>query len=73
MLARYITQTRETDKDYLELKRAQFKAEIENSYALESKLRALWKDTDYLPHVIYTLLDPDRIDCLRRNMERLVK
>ena len=73
MLARYILQTKETDANYLEQKKNKFKEEISNSYELEVKLRALWKDTDCLPHVIYTLLDPDRVDCLRRNMECLFK
>ena len=73
MLARYILQTKETDANYLEQKKNQFKEEISNSHKLEAKLRALWKDTDCLPHVIYTLLDPDRVDCLRRNMECLFK
>ena len=33
-------------------------------------VRALAEETEYEPHVIYTLLDPDRLDCLQRSLSR---
>lgn len=69
--SRYLLESPEEDEAYREEKAAQFREELTILGALEDEFRALFRETDYKPHIIYTLLDPDRIDCLRRNMESL--
>ena len=35
---------------------------------MKGEFTQLFRETDYEPHVIYTLLDPDRLDCLYRKL-----
>lgn len=71
MLSRYLLESGEDDPAYRREKTAQFRDELASLQELEEEFRALFRQTDYTPHIVYTLLDPDRIDCLRRNMQSL--
>jgi len=70
-IARYILQTQETDSQFLLKKKKQFNRELKSLDGVESELQKFWLKTDYFPNAIYTLLDPDRFDCFRRNIQRL--
>ena len=45
---------------------------VEDLRALEITLRAFHRETDYHPHTIYTLLDPDRVACLAKDLWQLL-
>jgi hypothetical protein len=45
---------------------------VEDLRTLEITLRAFHRETDYHPHTIYTLLDPDRVACLAKDLWQLL-
>lgn len=71
MDARYLTQSTENDEAFRCERRKSFSSQLSALLELEEQFSVLWAKTDYAEHVIYTLLDPDRIRCLRRNLMSL--
>ena len=70
LLTRYVTETKEEDEEYRREAGERARAELAKIKRLEREFRALAEETEYEPHVIYTLLDPDRLDCLQRSLRR---
>lgn len=69
LLTRYVFETsdsRETQA-YREKRREQ-RAAVAALAGWERRLRAMASETDYLPHTVYTLMDPDRMGCLYRKL-----
>lgn len=73
LAARYILETKEQDKIFLEKVHEMYSNSLEELKKLKDKLDSLWEETEYKEHVIYTLLDPERIECLIGDLERNVK
>lgn len=74
LTTRYLCETEEPkDSDrYLEVLSG-VSDRLHALYEMKLRLRNFYTMTDYHPHTIYTLLDPDRIDCLWNDLsERLV-
>lgn len=71
LLARYLQESNEIDEAYRAEKKKQLEQELAAMEVLEGDFRVFFNSTDYKPHIVYTLLDPDRIECLRRNIRRM--
>ena len=70
ILARYVTESKEGDAQYSAYAEEQCRRSVDNLKVLEKELRELFLNTSYHPHTVYTLLDPDRVRCLYRDIER---
>lgn len=70
LLTRYVTETEENDEEYRREAAERARSELAEIKRLEREFRALAEETEYEPHVIYTLLDPDRLNCLYRSLRR---
>lgn len=70
--ARFILAAPEDESEHMDEVFNLFRSAIQGLQEEEVKLRTFFTDTDYHPHVIYTLLDPDRICCLRNDLQELV-
>lgn len=71
--ARYLCETEEPKdgSQYLKIQGGVV-ALLQTLHEMERRLRDFHATTDYHPHTIYTLLDPDRVDCLWKDLsERL--
>lgn len=71
LTARYLVENKEEEPGFEALCRKQYAGYLEELGTLENELRSFWTDTDHAEHVIYTLLDPDRVSCLRYNLSTL--
>lgn len=69
--ARYLMESQENDDIFRKRCRDSFKSHLSSLSDMEADLRSFWNDTCYKENVIYTLLDPDRVDCLIRNLHSL--
>lgn len=49
-----------------------FQSSMKELSAMSVELDSFWKNTEYRPHIIYTLLDPDRIRCLYDDLKEVV-
>ena len=74
LLCRYVLETKEdrNNERYRDIVQDACRA-VEDLQALEITLRAFHRETDYHPHTIYTLLDPDRVACLAKDLRLLLK
>ena len=72
LYARYILSTEEKDKGYLDSVRRMYSDNLCKLHELKEQLDTLWMDTEYDEHVIYTLLDPKRVECLIDDLERSI-
>lgn len=74
-LTRYVTETTENrhSEQYRQAKEILLPESLENLHKMESGLREFHRDTDLHPHTIYTLLDPDRVSCLYRDLQRHIE
>lgn len=45
------------------------KQQLEEVDRMKESLQSFFYETDHTPHIIYTLLDPDRLECLKQNIE----
>ena len=72
MLARYVLETKESSASsyYMEKRRELTKA-IETLGRWEPRLCSMMTETNYYPHTVYTLMDPDRVRCLYRGLRKL--
>ena len=71
LFARYIKETEEERRgEYWNWINSSFRERIEDLKREEEHLILLRKKTNYHPHVIYTMLDPDRVNCLRNDLEK---
>jgi len=65
LLSQYLKETKEDrETGYYDEKQRQWQSEMKALQKWEKTLRTLGEETDYTPHTIYTLLDPDRVSCL---------
>lgn len=71
LTARYLLENKEEEPGFEALCRKQYAGYLEELETLENELRSFWADTNHAEHVIYTLLDPDRVSCLRYNLSAL--
>lgn len=71
-LTRYVLETSEdrAQDQYLQAKEQLLPKSLQTLEKMEGELHQFHKSTDFVPHVIYTLLDPDRVSCLRRDLIR---
>ena len=70
LLARYVIETEEPrDSGYYEEKKTQLEKALSDLISLAPVLREFASTTDYRPHTIYTLLDPDRVECLYNDLK----
>lgn len=66
--ARYLKETKEErDGFYLETQK-ELSACLGELDEMEARLRRFFEETSFHPHTIYTLLDADRVSCLRENI-----
>lgn len=49
------------------------KRAVEELKQMETELRDFGRETDERPHIVYTLLDPDRVRCLWKDLEKRMK
>ena len=73
LMLRYLKETEETDEEYRGLISEWLWKELEEIQKLKGECESLAEETQYEPHVIYTLLDPDRLDCLCRTLEEAIE
>ncbi|NMA65694.1 MAG: hypothetical protein GX957_05555, partial [Clostridiaceae bacterium] len=74
MLARYVIETKESREDsFYKEACASLRTALIELKKLEQELTQFHKTTDYLPHYIYTLLDPDRIHALHKDLNMRTK
>ncbi len=73
LLCRYVLETKE-DRDNERYRGMVHDActAVEGLRAMEITLRAFHRETNYHPHTIYTLLDPDRVACLAKDLWQLL-
>ena len=72
LLTRYVIETKEQDGEYLAAALDGAREALREVRQMEGELRRFFRETEYEPHVIYTLLDPDRLDCLYRKLGGLL-
>ena len=68
LLTRYVTETEEQDKEFWQSALEGARQALLAVSRMKGEFTQLFRETDYEPHVIYTLLDPDRLDCLYRKL-----
>ncbi len=74
LLARYILETEEDHNGkFWDSVIDTFKKRMDDLQKEEKHLSEFWQRTNYHPHTIYTLLDPDRIACLWNNLYEKTK
>ena len=66
--ARYIKETKENDKAYIDERVKSLHLNIGRLGELKDRLKSFWREASYSEHIVYTLLDPDRVDTLIRNL-----
>ena len=71
MIARYLLYTEEQDESYRQEKKAQLQTVLEDLRQMEERFRQLFRQTDHTPWTVYTLLDPEHVNCFRRNIQQL--
>jgi len=70
LTARYLKETEEShESEYYKGKQATLKGLLSNLDSEEEFLRHFGETTEFHPHTIYTLLDPDRVHCLKKDIE----
>lgn len=70
ILCRYLLETKEDrESPYFGSVLQRMAEAIQDLTKLERDLRNFFAVTDYHPHVIYTLLDADRVECLRKDLQ----
>lgn len=69
LLTKYVSESDEQDTKYYQEKRQQRCRAIAALKDWEIRLRLMAGSTDYQPHTVYTLMDPDRVRCLYRDLE----
>ncbi|NLZ61274.1 MAG: hypothetical protein GX904_00590 [Acholeplasmataceae bacterium] len=75
MYARYVLETEEPKdcEQYLKTQNVLLPSALDELEKLEARLREFHSTTDFRPHTIYTLLDPDRVSSLLRDIRRVLK
>lgn len=72
LLTRYVTETNEQDGEFWAEALDGARAALMAVRRLEEEFKQLFRETEYETHVIYTLLDADRLDCLYRKLSALL-
>jgi hypothetical protein len=69
VLTRYVLTTKEARSgEYYGQKVRQLQEALDAMVPFATMLDEFHATTDYHPHTIYTLLDPDRVRCLQRDL-----
>lgn len=69
MLTRYVLETKEErNTQYFKMKKEQLRTALIRLKELEEELTIFHETTEYAPHTIYALLDPDRVNCLYKDL-----
>lgn len=71
MISRYLLESKETDESFRKQLRKQLDDEFFMLDLLIGRLEEVYYDTSYPINAIYTLLDIDRLKCLKRNILKL--
>jgi len=74
MFTRYLLETDDpkTDAYYREIA-GMIEGTVSRLVEIEAELRVFYKQTNYLPHTIYTVFDPDRVKSLRKDLQCRLK
>lgn len=74
LLARYLVETEEERSgEFWDWAVERFRTGLGELEKEEAHLYEIGRTTDYHPHVIYTLLDPERVNCLGKDLKRRVE
>jgi hypothetical protein len=71
--SRYLRESKEDDPEFREKCSRRLSFELSELEKIETELRTLWRTTSFHPHTVYTLLDPDRVSCLRKDLIKEVE
>lgn len=75
MYTHYIVETKEPkdSEQYLKVQNVLIPSALDELDEIEGNLREFHTSTDLRPHTIYTLLDPDRVSSLSRDLRRVIE
>ncbi|MFA6776701.1 MAG: hypothetical protein WCR76_10605 [Sphaerochaetaceae bacterium] len=68
LTTRYLRETKEPKGPFYQEQMAEYHRLMDALQIKEQELRLFHRNTDYRPHTVYTLLDPDRVACLRNDL-----